>query len=102
MGGSANAFAAASAPGLSTARTSPCRFLDDNCELTYSFAAQDRPNPVAGLAGLTSGNLSGLSEYLELVPLPTEALRSDLMGLMAADFCLCWILDKLLTKAFAY
>jgi len=54
------------------------------------------------VAGLTSGSLSGLSDYLELVPLPTEELRSDLMGLMAADFCLCWFFDKLLTKAFAY
>ena len=68
---------------------------------------QPGPSPWVGgsalaIAGLTSGNLSGLSEYLELVPLPTEALRSDLMGLMAADFCLCWIIDKLLTKAFAY
>ena len=68
---------------------------------------QPGPSPWVGgsalaIAGLTSGNLSGLSEYLELVPLPTEALRSDLMGLMAADFCLCWTLDKLLTKAFAY
>ena len=65
------------------------------------------PSPRAGssalaVAGLTSGSLAGLSDYLELVPLPTEELRSDLMGLMAADFCLCWLFDKLLTKAFAY
>ena len=54
------------------------------------------------VAGLTSGVLSDFAGYLELVPLPTEELRSDLMGLMAADFCLCWLLDRLLSKLFAY
>ena len=63
LGGSAAAFAAAAAAGLSTARTSPCRFFDANCELTYSFAAQDRPNPVAGLAGLGSPSRSTYSMY---------------------------------------
>ena len=54
------------------------------------------------LAALTSGALSDLADYLELVPLPTEELRSDLLGLMAADFCLCWLLDKTLSKIFGY
>ena len=54
------------------------------------------------IAALTSGALSDLADYLELVPLPTEELRSDLLGLMAADFCLCWLLDKTLSKIFGY
>lgn len=44
----------------------------------------------------------GLSEYLELVPLEPESLRSEVASLMAADFALCWVLEKTLAALFRF
>ena len=80
------------------------------------------------VALITSGALPELAEYLELVPLAADEcalahaapvrssllrsfccppcvrcrLRSDLMGLMAVDFCFCWLLEKVLSWLFSY
>ena len=44
-----NAASAAEAQHRYVCRTSPCRFFDANCELTYSFAGDDKTGrtPVA-------------------------------------------------------
>ena len=54
------------------------------------------------LFALASGEMGDLAEYLELVPLTSEALRSELLGLMAGDFIVCWLIEKAAARLFAY
>jgi len=51
---------------------------------------------------LASGALPGVAAYLELVPLEPEALRSELQFLLAADLAACWLLERIISRAFNY
>ncbi|KAL3934035.1 MAG: hypothetical protein SGPRY_000012 [Prymnesium sp.] len=51
---------------------------------------------------LVSGGLPDLYSYLELAPLCSEELRSNLMGLMGLDFILCFLFEKAACKMFRF
>ncbi len=51
---------------------------------------------------LASGGMEDVAEYLELVRLPSEEARGELLGLMAGDFLVCWLIEKATARLFAY
>ena len=51
----------------------------------------------AVLAALMTGAAPDLEDYLELVPLDSEVLRSDLGSLVALDLAACWGVEKLMS-----
>ena len=54
------------------------------------------------VASMAGGGLSDLAEYLELVPITSDELQSDLLSLMAADFFACYAIEKAVARIFAY
>ena len=60
---------------------------------------------------LASGQLEDLASYLELLPLPQQSaessanstsVSSELLSLMAADFGLCFAIEKSVSHSFRY
>lgn len=54
------------------------------------------------LCALLTDLVPDLYAYLELSPLPSQELRSELLGLMFLDSFLCWFLELLASKIFRF